>query len=150
MAAAMYATVEDLIARSGERELIGLTDRADPPTGTIDRAIVEAALAAASAEIDGYIAARYRVPLDPAPLPIRTATVALARHALWTTDRPEAVRQDRDDATRLLRDIANGIAALAAPVAGTPTPTTASAGVRASGGPPLITRDRLSGAGGYL
>lgn len=49
----MYCTVQDLIARFGEDEMIALTDRND--TGDIDTAVAEQAIADASEEITAYL-----------------------------------------------------------------------------------------------
>lgn len=47
-----FATRDDMIARFGERKLIELTDRADPPANVIDDSVLDIALS----DADGMIA----------------------------------------------------------------------------------------------
>lgn len=56
-----YCIVEDIRAVMDEQELIQLTDDAD--TGAVDEAVIAQAIADAETEIDGYLAARYPLPL---------------------------------------------------------------------------------------
>ena len=62
----MYATRQDMISRFGEEEIRLLTDR-DGSAGAIVDAVLDQVLADASAEIDGYIGGRYRLPLVTVP-----------------------------------------------------------------------------------
>lgn len=118
-----YATPADLETRYGAAELGELTNRAggfDP-----DDAVLLAALGDASAEIDGYLATRYAVPVAPVPAVLVGAACAIARYRLRGPAGGDAVRQGYDAAIRLLRDIADGRAGLqgaaapAVPSAGT-------------------------------
>jgi phage gp36-like protein len=62
-----YATLQDLLERFGEAELIAASDRT--ASNQIDATRVDAALVDADAEIDGYLASRHRLPLaKPHPL----------------------------------------------------------------------------------
>ncbi|GIX17702.1 MAG: hypothetical protein KatS3mg119_1888 [Rhodothalassiaceae bacterium] len=105
---AVYAQLQDLIDRVGAREITELTDRADPPAGAIDASVAERALADADAEIDGYLAARYDLPLSPVPAVLTRLATDIARYRLWDDRAPEEVRQRYEDAVRLLREIADG------------------------------------------
>ena len=49
----MYAGVQDMVARFGDLEVLQLSDRQQQ--GVIDTAVVETALADATAEIDAYL-----------------------------------------------------------------------------------------------
>ncbi|HBY38461.1 MAG TPA: DUF1320 domain-containing protein, partial [Alteromonas sp.] len=60
-----YCTTNDLIDRFGESELIALSDRDN--TGSVDAQVVSAAIADASALIDGYLGGRYALPLSVIP-----------------------------------------------------------------------------------
>ncbi|TCP09245.1 phage gp36-like protein [Crenobacter luteus] len=107
-----YATLTDLIAAYGEDELIQLTD---PDGEAIKPASIERALADAQAEIDGYLAVRFTLPLatNPAVLVSRCCDIALYR--LMTLARQndvEDARQRYEDAVRFLRDVAAGRATL--------------------------------------
>ena len=60
-----YATVQDLIDRFGEDELIGLTNGGE--AGAYDLATIERAISDSGEEIDAYLASRYQLPLNPVP-----------------------------------------------------------------------------------
>lgn len=106
-----YATLQDLQTRFGADELVERTDRQGG--ATIDAAVVQRHLDDASAEIDGYLGARYAVPVDPV-LPVLVGLCCdIARHRLWQPVASEGVRQAYQDALRFLRDIADGRAVLA-------------------------------------
>jgi phage gp36-like protein len=75
-----YATVTELITRFGEAELIQLTDR--DGGGAINQAVVAAALTDADALINGYVSARYTVPLSPVPPVITKIAADIARYTL--------------------------------------------------------------------
>lgn len=105
-----YATQADLVDRFGEAELAQLTDR---DTGAvIDAAVVARALADADAEIDGYLAARYALPLPTTPALLTRLASDIARYRLYDERTTEAVRQRYQDATRMLDRIAAGTVAL--------------------------------------
>ena len=61
-----YATVADLVARYTEPTIAGLTDLTR--LGSVNAEIAQQGLDDASAEIDGYLASRYELPL---PTPVR-------------------------------------------------------------------------------
>ncbi|MBX9702382.1 MAG: DUF1320 domain-containing protein [Acetobacteraceae bacterium] len=105
-----YATLADLTARFGEAEVAQLTDRAG--TEQVDGSVVDAALADADATIEGYLAGRYAVPVAPVPALLRRIACDLARHTLHGKSAGEAVRRAQEDALKLLRDLANGVAVL--------------------------------------
>lgn len=102
-----YATLPDLILRYGERQVIQLTDRADPPARLVDAQVAGGALTYADNTIDGYIAKRYRLPLSQAQ-PILTE---LALDLAWYRLQTEPTRDTTDRynaAIRSLKDIASG------------------------------------------
>jgi len=102
-----YVTQQEMIDRFGEDELIQLTDRTG--NGTIDADVLERAIDDASAIMDGYIGARYVVPLsDPVPDIVSVTAADLVRCQLYdsgTVDKAEA-RCER--AMKWLRDVAAG------------------------------------------
>ncbi len=131
----MYATVQDLIDRFGERELIQLTD---PDQLAIGQVKVDRALADAHALADGLLARVYRLPLTgcvkPAPTPDDVhATVLVpppqlvrivcdvARYYLYDDLAPESeiVRRFKQAQTEL-QAIADGAAQLMCPWGGEP------------------------------
>lgn len=108
-----YASVADLIARYGEEELIQRTDRVG--AGVVDAAVAGQALDDAAAEMDGYLASRYRLPLPTAPAMLARVNCAIARYRLWEDLASERVRQDYEDAVRFLTAIARGTVSLGLP-----------------------------------
>lgn len=115
-----YATVADLVAEFGEREVIELTDRFDPPIGVVDQAVAQGALDRAGAVIEGYLAGRYALPLPAVPPLIAGIARDLARHALYTSAMPEVVQARYDAAMKQLKAIGDGLMALPLPPAGSP------------------------------
>ena len=135
-----YATTTDMIDAFGEAEMIRLT----APEGGLDEAVVvvraENALADASATIDGYLRARYAVPLaDPPPREIARACRILARFDLAQGEQrspSESMTKERDGVIAWLRDVAAGRVDLDVPA--TP-PGAATAGARVSDRVPAFT-----------
>mgnify|MGYP003138241140 CR=1 FL=1 len=102
----MYASVADMVSRFGDIEIAELTDLEH--TGEIDTAVAERALKDATAEIDGYLASRYRLPVtDAAPL-LSLLCTDIARFRLQKGVSTEQSRQRYEDAVRKLERIADG------------------------------------------
>ena len=99
-----------MISRFGQDEIQQLTDRSN--AGLIDATVLGAALADADATIDGYLAARYALPLVsiPAAIPMRAAD--LARYYLYGLQVPEQVKARHDDAILWLTQVSKGIVQL--------------------------------------
>jgi phage gp36-like protein len=109
-----YATQSDLEARLAPEVLLALAD--DDGDETADAAVVEAALAGASAQIDQALAARYVTPLAGPPeivkrwcLDLAVATLFLRKKAQMTAEHA----QQADLTRRALAAIANGLTGLA-------------------------------------
>lgn len=109
-----YATLQDLIDRFGEDELIQLTDRAMPPSGAIDAGVVERVLGDADQLIDGFVGSRYAVPLNPPPDLVRRIGCDVARFYLFTDQPTETVKDAYKEAVRLLERIQAGALTLQA------------------------------------
>ncbi|NNG05319.1 MAG: DUF1320 domain-containing protein, partial [Inquilinus sp.] len=77
-----YATQAQLVERYGTVRLVELTDRAEPPAGAIDAAVIDRALADADALIDGYVAARYDLPLPAVPDLLRDLALSIVFYKL--------------------------------------------------------------------
>ena len=112
-----YATQQDLIDRFGREELAQLTDRDSGQV--IDAEVLGRALTDADAEIDGYLAARYCLPLASSPAVLTRLAADIARYRLWADRASEAVRKRYEDAVRDLRQISSGAIVIdgAAPLA---------------------------------
>lgn len=106
-----YAIKQNLIDRFGEGELIQLTDRGG--LGEVDAAVVDRALADADAEINGYLTARYILPLtSPLPTILEKLACDIARYQLYDKKVTEAVETRYKNAVSMLRDVAAGRAQL--------------------------------------
>ncbi len=106
-----YATQADLVDRFGELELIQRTNR----TGgqTIDTTVLGRALADADAEIDGYLATRYQLPLASTPPVLVRLGADIARYRLSDKGITDTVRQRYEDSVSLLKRMASGDVQLA-------------------------------------
>ncbi|TCS69766.1 phage gp36-like protein [Sulfuritortus calidifontis] len=139
-----YATAADLITRYGEDELIQLTDRVG--AGVVDTAIVSRALDDAEAEIDGYLAARYRLPLPTTPALLARIACDIARYRLWEDRASDEVRQRYEDARRLLENISSGRASLGLPAGLPPESQPALSLAAAKSGPaPVFGPEQMGG-----
>ncbi|MEL7113983.1 MAG: DUF1320 domain-containing protein [Pseudomonadota bacterium] len=103
-----YASFSDLATAYGNDELVRLTDRDDLPTGAVDMAVIEKALGDAGALIDGYLGARYVLPLTITSDLLRGLAEVIALYKLHRFGAPESVRTDYEDALKTLAQIANG------------------------------------------
>lgn len=106
-----YATPTDLIERFGFEELAQRSNLADGLS--IDEVVLGRALADADAEIDGYLATRYTLPLASTPAVLVRLSADLARYQLCRESVPDSVRQRYVDAVAVLRRLATGEVQLA-------------------------------------
>lgn len=105
-----YLTTTEYEARFGTAEAIRLTDR--DQSGTVNSDDIAAALTDASATVDGYVGARYAVPLSPVPEIIVRITADLARERLHDDSPTDQVTRRADQARKDLEAIAKGIMVL--------------------------------------
>ena len=101
-----YASKQNLIDRYGSDELLQLTDRAN--TGSIDDTVITRALADADAEINGYLATRFALPLSPVPTALEKLACDIARYRLYEDRVTELVKDRYKDAVRFLQDVSAG------------------------------------------
>lgn len=76
----MYATAQDFVLRVGELQALQLTDR--NATGEIDYEVLAIALSDSSSQIDGYLSARYKLPLSQVPQNLTRICCDLTRYRL--------------------------------------------------------------------
>jgi phage gp36-like protein len=99
-----------MINRYPNRDLVQLTNE-DPAATTVNAAPITLALADASAEIDGYIEARFTLPLSDAPAVLNRLATDIAMYRLQTL-RPlhdlQDARQRYEDAVAMLGKVASG------------------------------------------
>ncbi|MCX2697070.1 gp436 family protein [Ochrobactrum chromiisoli] len=123
-----YATLDDLIARASLGEIRQIADR--NRDGEIDPEVIAEALTHADNIVNGYVAAKYKLPFAAVPDLVRTWAISIARHKLHFQGPPEYVVNDYKDALAALKDVARG--ALALPVADGEIPQASAGGVIAS------------------
>lgn len=113
----MYCTQQDLLDRGWEQELLQLADPDD--MGVIDATIVEKALKKASAEIDGYLAGRYSLPLTIDVPILREKACDLAWYYLNSnksfSNVEGGIRKSYEDCIRYFELIARGSVKLPMP-----------------------------------
>ena len=114
-----YATQDDLVKRFGAQELIERTDPVN--VAAIDADVVARILADADAEIDGYVAGRYTLPLPSVPHLLVGIACDIARFRLMGESTTEETRKRYEDAVKLLKAIASGLVVLPNAVALVPS-----------------------------
>ncbi len=139
-----YATQSGLIQRYGEQMLVMLTDRAELPTGTIDAAVVDRALAEADALIDGYLAGRYSLPLTSVPPILSPIAEVIAIYSLHITEPEAKVKADYEAAIKRLAEISKGVIQLK-DAAGIEPPAPGTSGVQITDRERDFTPDSMSG-----
>lgn len=137
-----YATQQDLIDRFGERELIQLTDRADPPAGTVNATVVTRALTDADELINSYVGKRYAIPLSVVPGRLVRVAGDLARYFLHEEGPTDSIKEDYKTAIQFLKDVAGGVAVLDAEGL---KPGPASDGLVVTSQERRFSRDRMKG-----
>lgn len=138
-----YLTPAELATRYGQDRLIDLTDR--DGDGLADDPMINQALADASAEIDGYLAARYALPLPMVPAILARIAGDIAIYRLLSLRRLgdiEDARRRYEDVRRLLEAISRGTVSLGLPVEQRPGLSLAAA---KSGPSPVFGADEMEG-----
>lgn len=136
-----YARLDDLVQRAGSDEIRQVADR--NRDGVPDADVVDAALIHADNIVNGYVRARYALPLVAVPDLVRTWAVSIARHFLHRQGPPDYVVADYKDAITALKDVAGGKIVL--PDAGGATPTEVSGTVMGSHPAEVFTSQKLRG-----
>ncbi len=134
-----YATQQDLVDRFGNDELIQLTDRDN--TGAIDAMVVSRALGDADAEINGYLAAQYTLPLASVPAVLVRLACDIARYQLSADRVTESVRDRYKDAVAFLKSLSKGEAQLGVETGQPAQPT--ESGVAFTGPGRVFNREML-------
>ncbi|WP_416305211.1 gp436 family protein [Neptunicella sp. SCSIO 80796] len=101
-----YCTIDDLIERFGETELLSLTDRDN--NGAIDVQVANVAIEDASATIDGFLAGRYDLPLSSIPPVLVRLCTAMARYNLYGNAVNEVVEKNNTAAVNFLTAVGKG------------------------------------------
>lgn len=138
-----YATLDQLLERHGERMIMQLTDRASPPAGAIDTAVVTRALTDTDAVIDGYLSGRYALPLVQTPPLLADLALAIAIYKLHNFAPDPKIEQDYKDAVAALGRIASGTIRLA--LAGVEPDSSGASGVEVTDRERPFTAANLTG-----
>lgn len=138
-----YASLDNLVQRYSLRTLVQVSDRTVPPTGQVDQLVVDRALADTDAMIDGYLSARYRLPMATVPPLLVDLAEVIAIYKLYRATPTDKVREDYRDALAMLARIADGSVRL--PIDGIDAPANAESGVRATDRARTMTADTLKG-----
>ncbi len=138
-----YASLEQIMDRYGESMLVALTDRGDVATETVDVQVIDRALADADAQIDGYLKARYQLPLAATPPLIADLAQVIACWKLHRFDPPQKIKDDYAEAIRSLKDISRGLMVL--DVAGVEPASSGASGVRITDRERPLSADRMKG-----
>ncbi|WP_028470036.1 gp436 family protein [Neptunomonas japonica] len=128
----MYAVKTDMLTRFGEEELILLTDH-DADAGVINDAMLNQALADASAEIDGYLGGRYTLPLPNIPAVLVRISCDITRYLLHDEHAPDRIKERYDGAVSFLNKLGNGSISLGMPDEGDASPSNNTAQISSAG-----------------
>jgi phage gp36-like protein len=150
-----YCTLDDITKALEEATVIQLTDdeTLKPPAidpGNPDHSAIIArigeAIARADAEIDGYCAVKYSVPLSPVPAVVNKLSVELAVYYLYSRRSiPEKIEKRYDKAVARLKDIARGLLSLGVTPEPAPSAAADSAEANKTVSDRVFTRRSLKG-----
>lgn len=147
-----YCTATDLLTRFDAAEIAQRTDREIPRTVTGELlraaaagadlsawtevegeraaaalAVAQRALQDADDTINGYVSARYTLPLAPVPAVLQRVAADLARYYLYDDQVTDPIKARYDAAIKLLRDVSEGRVSLGADAASGEQPQTSAA-----------------------
>lgn len=108
-----YVTQADLEGQISESQLIQLTD--DAKLGIVDVDILTRVIDASEAEVNGYLAPRYGVPVgSPVPVLVKKWSLDIAIYNLYRRRQrmPADVRTAYEDTIKALGQVAKGVMTL--------------------------------------
>lgn len=136
-----YCTKQDLIDRFGLIELVNLTDREN--TDVENDVVIEQAINDACAEMDGYLASRYTLPLTVAPTTLKPICCNIARYKLYDEQATEQVSKRYDAAIKFLFSVSKGEISLGVDGLGAKATSTDFAQMQSAGS--VFARDKSTG-----
>ena len=101
-----YCTVQNLIDRYSENELIQLSDNDN--LGQVNEVVIDQSIADASSLIDGYLGGRYALPITPVPLSLVRIASELTRYYLQKGVIQDDVEKRYQNTIKTLEKIASG------------------------------------------
>lgn len=113
-----YASKADMLVRYGDTELRQLSDISSPRAGVVVDAVVERALADATAWLDGFLMGRYALPITDASALARLNLdcASEARYLMMTVNADAAAQAMHDERFKFYSAVAKGDISLIAPV----------------------------------
>ncbi len=138
-----YATVQMLTDRYGEQMLIALTDHGEIATGIVDGDTVARALTDTDGIVDGFLKARYVLPLVDVPPLVADIAQAIAIWKLHRTTPSDKIKDDYKEAMAMLDRIARGSVTLS--VAGVEPDTAGGSGAVMTDRERPMTAENLTG-----
>jgi phage gp36-like protein len=136
-----YVTLQQMIDRFGEQEMIELTNLHSPDNTAINIAAFNAAMLDAESEMNSYIGIAASLPLASVPVVLNGKAADVTRYYLDTIDPRADVRQRYEDAIEWLKMLANGQVSIGLDDAGD---SVAGGGLlRASTNAPMYTRSTI-------
>lgn len=141
----MYVTLQDLIDRGWERQLVQLTDQVNKPATMIDETIVARHIADAESLVDSYLGKVYTLPLTTVPAALTKVAADLAIYFLHgnAVEKDGVLDRAYRDALRWLNQIASGLATIGD--AETQPQPAGGGRVQVSGPDRVFSRDSLRG-----
>ncbi|MGZ9811283.1 gp436 family protein [Pseudoroseicyclus sp. H15] len=103
-----YTSLQDLEDRFGAQLILQLADRATPPAGAPDAAVIGQAIEDTDALIDGYLKGRYKLPLVNVPALVATLAGEIAIYKLHIYEPNPKIADDYKMAIKGLEAIAAG------------------------------------------
>lgn len=103
-----YCTTDQLTDRFGQALLLQLSDRGDVVPEEIDADLFARAIADADALIDGYLAARYALPLETVPAIVTDLSQRIAIYYAHGQTVADKIAEDYKFALRQLADLSAG------------------------------------------
>jgi phage gp36-like protein len=138
-----YLSVREFVEWTGYEEAVRLTDELG--IGRVDKPRLVAAIEDAQAVADGWLAARYAVPIAaPVPRLVKSAVLDLARRRLYRLEPPDGVKTAAAEALATLKAIGSGVMKLPQAEEPAAAPTAADP-VRFSGAARTYTDGSLDG-----
>lgn len=107
-----YASVADMKTRFNGQDLVLLTEREGSTPGEINTLVLNQSLDDATAEINGYLAGRYTLPLSTVPTALIRICCDIARYFLSSENAPEHIQKRYADAVKFLQAVNQGKVAL--------------------------------------
>lgn len=109
-----YCTIDDIETQTSTPTLIQLTS--DDEQEAVNRVVAQEAILYSSTLIDGYLCARYSLPLDTHFPLLRILAIDLSIHRLYTRrmrdEMPEVIENNYKNAISTLKDIQKGVITL--------------------------------------